>query len=311
LLYYTDATGKQVQVSKPIVNRKFSLSGKINKPVGARILFKKNGEVIPRQQFWERMMEVYLEPGTVTISGIATEPKNFKITGSKTQLELNQLNGSIAGIRTEMQPVIDALQKEKDHEKASEIRDQLEPYNDRIKKITYDFFISHPTSYVTMDMMRFYVSGMGLDSAKRVYGNFNAVMKKEKAVKELDKEIRKIESGMPGSVATNFTAKDLNDQPLSLSDFKGKYVIIDFWASWCVPCRKGNPHLINVYNTYHEKGLEIIGVSDDDRNHEVWKKAVNQDKIGIWHHVLRGLNMDRRMKDYIGIVFRLIFSVLS
>jgi len=297
LLYYADAAGKQVQVAKLVTDQKFSLSGNINKPVGARILFKKKGEVIPRQQFWERMTEIYLEPGTLTISGAAMEPKNFKITGSKTQLESDELKGNISGIRKEMQPVIDALEKEEDHEKASEIRDQLGPYNDRIKKITYDFFIAHPNSYVTADMMRFYLAQMGLDSTKRVYNNFSAAMKKEKAVQELYKEIRKIESGMPGSVATNFTTKDLKDQALSLSDFKGKYVIIDFWASWCVPCRKGNPHLINVYNTYHDKGLEIIGVSDDDRNHEVWKKAVDQDKIGIWHHVLRGLNMDLRMKN--------------
>ncbi len=55
--------------------------------------------------------------------------------------------------------------------------------------------------------------------------------------------------------------------------------------------------MIRLYNTYNNKGLEIIGVSDDDSNHGAWKKAVEQDKIGIWHHVLRGLNMDLRMKN--------------
>ncbi|MBD0833379.1 TlpA family protein disulfide reductase, partial [Aestuariibaculum sediminum] len=76
---------------------------------------------------------------------------------------------------------------------------------------------------------------------------------------------------------------------LKLADFKGKYLLIDFWASWCVPCRKGNPHLISLYHKYHSKGLEILGVSDDDRAHDKWKNAVEKDGIGIWHHVLRGL----------------------
>ena len=65
--------------------------------------------------------------------------------------------------------------------------------------------------------------------------------------------------------------------------------MIDFWASWCVPCRKGNPHLLQLYSKYKKKGFEIIGVSDDDSNHAAWRKAVEQDKIGVWKHVLRGL----------------------
>ncbi len=102
-------------------------------------------------------------------------------------------------------------------------------------------------------------------------------------------EIKKLESGSPGSKAAAFKAKDINGEQLSLSDFKGKkYVMIDFWASWCVPCRKGNPHLISVYNKYKEKGFEIIGVANDDNAVEAWKKAVAQDKIGIWKHVLSG-----------------------
>ncbi|HWW41487.1 TlpA disulfide reductase family protein [Pedobacter sp.] len=297
LLYYTDASGKYIHLAKPILNHRIFLKGFINEPVNARILFKNKGEVIPERKFWERMTEIYLEPGQMTLSGSASDLKSLKITGSKSQNELEDLNARIAPVRKEMQPVLEALDKEKDHEKAAEIRDQLEPYNDRIKKITYDFFIGHPNSYVTMDMMRFYISRMKLDSAKRVYNSFNAQMKNKPAARELSKEINKIELGMPGNMAAGFSKTDINDKPLSLGDFKGKYVIVDFWASWCVPCRKGNPHLIRLYNTYNSKGLEIIGISDDDSNHGAWKKAVEQDKIGIWHHVLRGLNMDLRMKN--------------
>lgn len=286
-----------VTESKPILNQQFSISGGIRNPVSARILFKNKGEEMSSQQYWERAREIYIEPGITQISGDPAQLNKMKITGSKTQLELEELNAKVEPVRLEMKPIIDALSKEKDHEKASEIRDQLEPYNNRIKKITYDFFVAHPNSFVTLDLMRLYASRMGIDSVKQVYGHFNEKSKETEQAKLLDQNIKKIESGMPGKQAANFTADDINGKSLSLSDFKGKYVIVDFWASWCVPCRKGNPHLIQLYNTYHAKGLEIIGISDDDRNHEAWKKAVAQDQIGIWHHVLRGLNMELRRKN--------------
>lgn len=297
IIYYQGLSGKMVNIVKPIKNKKFLITGKINAPRSASVMFKNKGEVVDQQQFWDRRKEIYLEPAKMTISGKSANLDRLKITGSRSQAELEELDRQTGGIRKEMEPIIEALRLEKDHEKASELRDQLGPYNDKIKKITYDFFIAHPNSPVTVNMMRIYISKMRLDSAKRIYNNFNASMKKSAEVKDIAKEIARIEKGIPGSMATDFTTKDINEKMLSLSAFKGKWVIIDFWASWCVPCRKGNPHMINVFNTYKDKGLEIIGVSDDDRNHEAWKKAVNQDQIGIWHHVLRGLDMDLRMKN--------------
>ena len=88
----------------------------------------------------------------------------------------------------------------------------------------------------------------------------------------------------PGQTAADLSLPDLNGKLMSLSELKGKVVLIDFWASWCGPCRHNNPHLVKLYNKYHGKGLEIYGVSLDE-NMNNWKKAVHHDKLA-WIQVI-------------------------
>ncbi len=88
-----------------------------------------------------------------------------------------------------------------------------------------------------------------------------------------------------GGIAPNFTAPTPDGEMLSLNDVLGKYTIIDFWASWCKPCRRENPNVVKVYNKYHDKGLNIISVSlDKDGQKDRWIKAIKDDKL-TWHHV--------------------------
>ena len=95
-----------------------------------------------------------------------------------------------------------------------------------------------------------------------------------------------------GGVAPNFSASSPDGNQLALNDVLGKYTIIDFWASWCKPCRRENPNVVKVYEEYHDKGLNIISVSLDKAGQkERWIKAIEADKMN-WEHVsnLKGWN---------------------
>lgn len=87
----------------------------------------------------------------------------------------------------------------------------------------------------------------------------------------------------PGKPAPDFTMKDTSGKSLTLSAMKGRYVLVDFWASWCGPCRKENPNVVAAYNKYHEKGFDILGVSLDNKK-EAWTKAIRVDGL-TWYHV--------------------------
>ncbi len=87
----------------------------------------------------------------------------------------------------------------------------------------------------------------------------------------------------PGNMAKEIKLPDANNQPIALSSLKGKVVLIDFWASWCRPCRQTVPGLKKLYSMYHDKGFEIYGVSLDD-DARAWQQAISDDQ-STWIHV--------------------------
>jgi peroxiredoxin len=119
---------------------------------------------------------------------------------------------------------------------------------------------------------------------------FSTKLRDSKYLKLLSNQVKALKRVSIGQPAPNFTLTDVNNHPVRLSDFKGKIVFIDFWASWCKPCREEHPDLITVYQKYKDKHFDILSVSIDE-DMSLWKDAVKLDKL-TWTQVsdLKGLN---------------------
>ena len=233
--------------------------------------------------FWIEATDMHLE---ITLGAF----KQFKLSGSKTNDEEQELNRQQAPIREEMQPLTEAYMAEKDHEKAAAIREQFEPYNERMEVITDEFIRTHTDSYLSPYLMRFRLMSLPVDQVESAYNHWTERVKNSRSGKEIAEEIKKLKQGSPGSPAIMFNRKDINDKMFNFEELKGKkYVILDFWASWCVPCRKGNPHLKALHEKYAPLGLEIVCIASDDSSPDRWRQAVEQDGIGHFHHVLSGM----------------------
>lgn len=274
LEYYT-SDNKLIRDSCQIHNGMFSFVGKMDNPT---ISYLKSVDNKLYQEFW-------LENSKIKIEIIKND--NVLITGSNAQNEYDMYKSYISKFMSRFKQLdIDYknAQQNKDNSALSKIVDEWSKLLFEKSKSTKEWISSHPSSYVSLDLI------LQLSTQRNViweelmtYLNYIDKSIINTAIGSKVVTFIQNQKDVSDENAPEFALPDLNGKMVKLSDFKGNYVLIDFWASWCAPCREENPNVLKAYNAYHKKGLEIIAISLDT-NKDEWLSAIIKDKLP-WIHV--------------------------
>jgi len=169
-------------------------------------------------------------------------------------------------------------------------------------KTNLDYAKQHPSSLYCLELVQRQISRQPgknfYDDFEEVYTNASPEVRNSDSGKKMVEQLNYFRQSKVGSQAPEFTVKDIDGKELSLNDYKEKQcVLIDFWASWCAPCREELPYMRELYKKYSKAGLEIISITED-KNLEDWKNTILKEKINFWRHFSIIENDDSLLKDY-------------
>ncbi|REJ84510.1 MAG: AhpC/TSA family protein [Bacteroidetes bacterium] len=219
----------------------------------------------------------------VTISGDANDlDKTYSIEGSEDSKLIQQLRSFELKLGDSLNSVYMSTRQDQPAA-ADSIGSILQKhYVSTMEEYSTRFINSNMNSLVALSATRFLNQDKNVTLLDDLGSNLDKKYPGNKYVKDYLAVVAELKKLPAGSPAPDFSLPDPSGKNISLSSFKGKVVLLDFWASWCRPCRKTNPYLVSLYNKYKDQGFEIFQVSLDD-NADAWKDAIAKDGLK-WAH---------------------------
>lgn len=261
-----------------VTDGKFTFKGTIDQPKFAQI-------ITPDQRSG---FALFLEPGTINVSGDADSMQYGKVVVSGTPN--NEDLQKIMKIQEPFMKTMMAMQGQYMQAKMSgdtATTSGIEHTMDSMQNVITDkmkgFVKDHPKSMVSVLVLQTMGNNLDDSELEQLYTALDTSVQNSQMGESIGTRLAAEKKTAVGQTAPDFTMNDTDGKPVSLSSFRGKYVLIDFWASWCGPCRQENPNVVKAYNEYKDKNFTILGVSLD-KTKDDWEKAIKADHLA-WNHV--------------------------
>ena len=241
--------------------------------------------------------QLILEPGVTNITAYKDSIQVSKIEGGKNNEVHDVYKTAYRERRNEMMDarrMANVARRDNDMEAYNKHYNRAMQLNQGMRNFNHEFIAENADTDFALLLLETLIIGQGqdVDKFKSNYELLQPVIKRSMGNKQIGMKIysfikqkESLANLEIGKIAPDFAGPSPEGEEIALADIKGKATIIDFWASWCKPCRVENPNVVRVYEKYHDKGLEIISVSlDREGQKAAWLKAIEDDKL-TWHHV--------------------------
>lgn len=277
---------RAVADSAVVKNGAFELKGTIDSPQQALLALSHTGSL---KKLNDRV-GFYLEKGTLTLTS-PDSLTNAKVTGSQLNADFLKLQASIKPASDKMKALMtDYRAASEEKRKSPEFMKQLDDREEVITKesnqLLATFIKANPNSLVSLDAVK--QAGGSVPNYADVaplFASLSPAVRNSPDGKKYGETLEALKAVSIGATAPDFSLNTPEGKPVALSSYRGKYVLVDFWASWCGPCRQENPNVTKVYNEYKAKNFDILGVSlDNEKARDKWLKAIQDDQLA-WTQV--------------------------